>query len=248
MQNQILYYYANSAELNYIQNASSILPTNYFIGSICWLTFNSQWEKYVSNVSDNGGEYIAGIDFERVAVKDTLFRIQIDPHVAAHDFRDICINNHRSVKRAVKYLASIDIYNPNQWRFSFKPIPSIHWLGIDYWNNSISQWRPCPDFDPSESMIYLKDYQEVLNNLTVKMTRLESERDKAKAEVLDIKALADSKNIRIASLESSNGKLQQEAEDFKQQFQSYLETHTESALEQKNKQIEIYFLSVYLIF
>ena len=118
------------------------------------------------------------------------------------------------------------------------PISSVHFWGIDFWDDSESEWKPYPGWNPDGSIIYLADHNEVVHNLTAKTTLLESERDKAKAEALTVKALADSKDGRIALLESSNGKLQQEAEVAKNQLQHFLDSHTESALEQKIKAIE----------
>lgn len=114
----------------------------------------------------------------------------------------------------------------------------MYWLGIEYWDSSQSHWLPYPDWSPAESMICITDHEHAIQEITTKLSLVESDRNKFKSEVIGLKASNDSKDGRIASLESSNSKLQQEAEHSRQQYQSYLETHTESALEKKVQELE----------
>ena len=128
--------------------------------------------------------------------------------------------------------------NPKQWRCSLEPIPSMHWLGIEYWDSSQSHWLPYPNWSPAESMIYISDHEHAIQEMTTKLSLAESDRDKFKSEVIDLKASVSSKDGRIALLESSNSKLQQESEHSRQQYQDYLDSHTASALEKRIKELE----------
>ena len=248
MINPRLYYYLLESELNDVLNHKLIYPDEYYFDpepySYVWLTFSPQWERYSAQIAENGrkGCNFANTDFAALAERYIPFRIQIDPRIPLYNWNNCLTHINASLSDISisifnKQLSSMGL-NPKQWRCSLEPIPSMHWLGIEYWDSSQSHWLPYPAWKPAESMICITDHEHAIKDLTSKLSFVESERNKFKSEVVGLKASVDSKDGRIASLESSNSKLQQDAEHSRRQYQSYLETHTESALEQKIKELE----------
>ena len=242
MKNQKLYHYLVKPELELALARKALRASEYFLSNgaerFLWLTFSPHWERIVAGLDQNNDPSFFGLSFQALAETETIIRIQINPSIALLnwdnwlDYFNLSAKEKSAINKHFRSLGT----NPDLWRFFFDPIPSALWWGIECWDGS--KWEPYPGWDPSESVVYLADHNEVVHNLTAKTTLLESERDKAKAEALGVKALADSKDGRIALLESSNGKLQQEAEVAKKQLQHFLDSHTESALEQKIKAIE----------
>ena len=244
MQNQNLYHYCVETELDLALSNNVLSPSGYFLNDgeepFISSTFSSHWERLVFCLNENKDINFVPTDFSYLVNIEPLFRIQLNPRVAFFGWDNVLTGfrlpakSKSIVNRQYHSLG----FNPKQWRFSSDPISSVHFWGIDCWDNSESEWKPYPGWNPDGSIIYLTDHNEVVHNLTAKTTLLESELDKAKAEVLGVKALAGSKDGRINLLESSNSKLQQQAEEAKKQLRHFLDSHTESALEQKIKKIE----------
>jgi len=247
MINARLYYYLLDSEFEEVLNRKLISTADYYFDhnpcSFVWLTSNPQWEQYMVWESNNVDKLVFGIsDFAAIIKKHAPFRIQIDARIPLYNLNNCLAHINPSVSDAAisifnKHLISTGLH-PKQWRCSLEPIPSMYWCGIEYWDCSQSHWLPYPDWSPAESMIYITDHEHAIQEITTKMSMVESERDKFKSEVIGLKASINSKDERIASLESSNSKSKQETEESMKRLQYFLATHTESALEQKIKKIE----------
>jgi len=239
---QHLYYYSIESELKLALAHNTLRPSGYFSFNGAEpgipLTSNPNWERIVADLGENNTPFFGAVDFVSLSKQETMVRIEVNPNIALCNWDNFLTRLNlppRAKSSLTKNWYSAG-FNPKQWRFSFDPIPSIFWVGIEYWDGA--KWEPHPDFDPSGSAVSLVDHQEAVNDLTAEITRLECERDKARAEALNIKASAGSKDVRIKLLESSNSELQLEAEEAEMRLRHFLDSHTESALERKIERIE----------
>lgn len=242
MQNQKLYHYLIKPELELALARNTLHASEYFLSNgaeqFLWLTFSPYWERIVDGLDQNNDPAFFGLSFQALAETETLIRIQINPSIALRNW-DNCLT-YFNLSAKDKPIINKHFYslgtNPNLWRFSFEPIPAIHWWGIECWDGS--NWVPYPDWNPDNSMIYLTDHQEVIQNMSTKLTQVESEREKVKAENKEQKIVISSQDMFINSLKSENNKSKQETEEARKQYQHFLESRTASALEKRIKEVE----------
>lgn len=107
-----------------------------------WCTFSPEWENTCNKGLITDGKHKALNMLDTAHYAEGIYRIEVDPVAAPHDWDKWLIKSNVSTKIAngLKRVAIERGSDISLWRASFKPINKEYWKSLEEYNISQKKW------------------------------------------------------------------------------------------------------------